>query len=229
MIPQRLPVPINAVYRKFNDVTGWVDFVSNERNSVSSTAGERGFCPPPGDAVWTEGLTEGHWCVQVTVEDGGPNDADGIANSAIVDPGGVAVELNGNNLPVAVADEASVLVDSSVDVNVLANDTDPDGDTLTVNQAVGSFGTVTILADQQLTRHTPRYLRRIWQPWAVCDHRAEPRHRHRAAWRGSGRKPLRSDRLHPRRSGRAGLNAPPARPTHAPLPGTSCWAAGQSF
>jgi DNA-binding protein len=154
VIPQRLPVPANAVYRKFNDVTGWVDFVSNERNSVSSTAGERGFCPPPGDAAWTAGLTEGHWCVQVTVEDGGPNDADGIANSAIVDPGGVAVELNGNSLPVAVADEASVLVDSSVDVNVLANDTDVDGDALTVNQAISSFGTVTIQADQQLS-YTP--------------------------------------------------------------------------
>ena len=154
VIPQRLPVPVNAVYRKFNDVTGWVDFVSNERNSVSSTAGERGFCPPPGDAVWTAGLTEGHWCVQVTVEDGGPNDADGIANSAIVDPGGVAVALNGNNLPVAVADEVSVRVDTSVDVNVLANDTDVDGDALTVNQAISSFGTVTILADQQLS-YTP--------------------------------------------------------------------------
>jgi hypothetical protein len=154
VIPQRLPVPANAVYRKFNDVTGWVDFVSNARNSVSSTAGERGFCPPPGDAVWTEGLTEGHWCVQVTVEDGGPNDADGIANSAIVDPGGVAVQLNGNNLPVAVADQASVRMDTSVDVNVLANDTDADGDTLTVNGAVSSFGSVTILADQQLS-YTP--------------------------------------------------------------------------
>ncbi len=154
VIPQRLPVPINAVYRKFNDVTGWVDFVSNERNSVSSAAGERGFCPPPGGAEWTEGLTEGHWCVQVTVEDGGPNDADGIANSAIVDPGGVAVELNGNNLPVAVADEASVRADTSIDVNVLANDTDVDGDVLTVNQAISSFGTVTILADQQLS-YTP--------------------------------------------------------------------------
>lgn len=154
VIPQRLPVPVNAVYRKFNDVTGWVDFVSNERNSVSSTAGERGFCPPPGGTEWTEGLTEGHWCVQVTVEDGGPNDADGIANSAIVDPGGVGVDLNGNNLPVAVADEASVLVDSSVDVNVLANDTDVDGDALIVNQAISSFGTVTILADQQLS-YTP--------------------------------------------------------------------------
>jgi hypothetical protein len=154
VIPQRLPVPANAVYRKYNDVTGWVDFVSNANNSVSSTAGERGFCPPPGDAVWTEGLTEGHWCVQVRVQDGGPNDADGIANGAIVDPGGVAVQLNGNTLPVAVDDQTSTKENTTVVVNVLANDTDADGDTLTVSQAVGSFGTVTILADQQLS-YTP--------------------------------------------------------------------------
>ncbi|RVT48145.1 tandem-95 repeat protein [Rheinheimera sediminis] len=151
VIPQRLPVPANAVYRKYSNVTGWVAFVSNERNSIASTQGERGFCPPPGGTEWTPGLTEGHWCVQVTVEDGGPNDADGIANSAIVDPGGVAVELNGNNLPVAVADQATTRADTAVVVNVLANDTDPDGDTLTVSQAVSSFGTVTILADQQLS------------------------------------------------------------------------------
>ncbi len=151
VIPQRLPVPANANYRKFNEVTGWVDFVSNERNSVSSAAGERGFCPPPGGPEWRAGLTEGHWCVQVRVEDGGPNDADGIANSAIVDPGGVAVALNGNKLPVAVKDNASVRKDGSIDVNVLVNDTDADGDKLTVTQATSSFGTVAILADQKLS------------------------------------------------------------------------------
>ncbi|RVU35742.1 tandem-95 repeat protein [Rheinheimera riviphila] len=151
VLPQRLPVPANAIYRKFNDTTGWVDFVSNANNSVSSTLGERGFCPPPGDASWTPGLTEGHWCVQVRVQDGGPNDADGIANSAIVDPGGVAVALSSNRLPVAVADQASTRENTAVVVNVLANDTDADGDSLTITQAVSGFGTVTILADQKLS------------------------------------------------------------------------------
>ena len=151
VIPQRLPVPANAIYRKYNDVSGWKDFVSNEKNSVSSTQGERGFCPPPGDALWSEGLTEGHWCVQVQVEDGGPNDADGIANGAIVDPGGVAVAVSSNRLPVAVADQASTRDNTAVVVNVLANDTDADGDSLTITQAVAGFGTVTILADQKLS------------------------------------------------------------------------------
>lgn len=151
VLPQRLPVPSNAIYRKYKDTTGWVDFVSNANNSVSSTLGERGFCPPPGDAAWTPGLTEGHWCVQVRVEDGGPNDADGIANSAIVDPGGVAVAVSNNRLPVAVADQASTRENTAVVVNVLANDTDADGDSLTITQAVSGFGTVTILADQKLS------------------------------------------------------------------------------
>jgi hypothetical protein len=151
VLPQRLPVPANAIYRKFNDATGWKDFVSNGQNSVSSTQGERGYCPPPGDAAWTAGLTEGHWCVQVRVEDGGPNDADGIANSAIVDPGGVAVAISSNRLPVAVADQASTKENTAVVVNVLANDTDADGDSLTITQAVSGFGTVTILADQKLS------------------------------------------------------------------------------
>ncbi len=151
VLPQRLPVPANAVYRKFSEMTGWVDFVSNSQNSVASSQGERGYCPPPGDASWSAGLTEGHWCVQVTVQDGGPNDADGIANGAIVDPGGVAVALDGNRLPVATADTASTFGDVAVVVNVLANDSDADGDVLTVSQAVAGFGVVTVLADQQLS------------------------------------------------------------------------------
>jgi len=155
VLPQRNPVPSNAVYRKFTAAGGWVDFVSNARNSVTSTAGERGFCPPPGDSRWTPGLTEGHWCVQVTVEDGGPNDADGIANSAIVDPGGVAVAANGNKLPVAVADTLTTPINQAAVVNVLANDSDADGDVLTITQAVGSFGALLIQADKQLL-YTPK-------------------------------------------------------------------------
>lgn len=36
------------------------------------------------------GLVEGYLCVQLTIQDGGPNDADGLANSAIADPGAVS-------------------------------------------------------------------------------------------------------------------------------------------
>lgn len=154
VLPQRAPIPANAVYRKLSAQAGWRDFVIDANNSVASTEGERGFCPPPGDSSWTAGLTEGHWCVQLTIEDGGPNDDDGVANRTIVDPSGVAVMLNGNSLPVANPDSATIAWNQSIDVNVLANDTDSDGDSLTVTQVISEFGTVTALANQQLS-YTP--------------------------------------------------------------------------
>ncbi|WP_425290048.1 putative Ig domain-containing protein [Shewanella xiamenensis] len=154
VLPQRSPVPANAVYRKFNAQAGWRDFVIDANNTVASTEGERGFCPPPGDSSWTPGLTEGHWCVQLTIEDGGPNDDDGVANRTIVDPSGVAVMLNGNHLPVANPDSAAIAWNQSIDVNVLANDTDSDGDSLSVTQVISEFGTATVLADQRIS-YTP--------------------------------------------------------------------------
>ncbi len=92
VIPQKAPIPAKAVYRKF-DKNGWRTFVENASNSLHSTAGQAGFCPPPGDASWEPGLKPGHYCVQLTLEDGGPNDTDGIVNAAIADPGFVGVEV----------------------------------------------------------------------------------------------------------------------------------------
>ncbi|WP_259521597.1 Ig-like domain-containing protein [Shewanella baltica] len=154
VMPQRSPIPANAVYRKYQAQNGWKDFVIDARNSVASSEGERGFCPPPGDSRWTAGLTEGHWCVQLTLEDGGPNDDDGVANRTIVDPSGVSVILNGNHLPVANPDTASLPWNQSLDIDVLANDTDSDGDMLTVTQVTSEFGTAVILVNQQLS-YTP--------------------------------------------------------------------------
>jgi hypothetical protein len=89
VIPQRSAIPANAVYRKYQR-GAWVTFVSDADNAVHSAAGNPGYCPPPGSAEWTPGLTAGHVCVQLTIEDGGPNDDDGLVNSAVVDPGAVS-------------------------------------------------------------------------------------------------------------------------------------------
>ncbi len=91
VIPLDVAVPANAVYRKYQNGL-WMNFVENANNEIHSSQGELGFCPPPGDELWQPGLTEGHFCVQLTLEDGGPNDADGTANSSIEDPGYVGVE-----------------------------------------------------------------------------------------------------------------------------------------
>ncbi|MFP5246288.1 MAG: Ig-like domain-containing protein, partial [Thermoanaerobaculia bacterium] len=59
-----------------------------------------------------------------------------------------------NRPPVAVNDNASTTEDVPIDVNVLANDSDPDGDTLSVKSATASAGSVTINASGTV-RFTP--------------------------------------------------------------------------
>jgi|GEM_PF-428064 len=91
-IPQVAPIPANAIYRKFQNGQ-WVNFVENADNVLRSASGNPGYCPPPGSVDWQPGLVEGNYCVQLTISDGGPNDADGIVNSAVVDPGAVSVAV----------------------------------------------------------------------------------------------------------------------------------------
>ena len=102
VLPLTAPIPANAVYRKFNSGT-WNDFVVDASNmdmiesALSVTAG---VCPVPLDAAYTDGLSAGDDCVQLTIEDNGPNDADANAGT-IADPGGVsaAVTSTGNSAP----------------------------------------------------------------------------------------------------------------------------------
>ncbi|HEY7884569.1 MAG TPA: choice-of-anchor U domain-containing protein, partial [Cellvibrionaceae bacterium] len=68
----------------------WVSFTEDSRNSLASAPGEPGYCPSLTRPVWEAGLNEGYHCVRLHIEDGGPNDADGEANSTIVDPGAVS-------------------------------------------------------------------------------------------------------------------------------------------
>jgi len=89
VLPQQAPIPANAVYRKYH-AGKWQDFVSNANNNIQSAPGLAGYCPPPGSSEWKPGLVAGYLCVQLTIEDGGPNDDDGKVNSAIADPGAVS-------------------------------------------------------------------------------------------------------------------------------------------
>ena len=150
VLPQRQPIPAGAVYRKYSDNSGWGTFVEDESNQLHSTAGEQGYCPPPASTLWSTGLSEGHWCVQLTIEDGGPNDNDGLANGTIVDPGGVAVLLTSNIMPVTQTDTAILKRNESIIIDVLENDSDADGDTLSIGVATATFGSVTITADNKL-------------------------------------------------------------------------------
>ena len=153
VLPQQEAIPFEALYRKYVNGT-WVDFVVNERNGLYSAAGEAGYCPPPESDSWQAGLTEGDWCVQLSIEDGGPNDDDGLANGTIVDPGGIAVALSNNSFPVVVNDSGVTFAGAALTVNILGNDTDADEDTLVISSATANIGASTIGENGELT-YTP--------------------------------------------------------------------------
>jgi large repetitive protein len=59
--------------------------------------------------------------------------------------------INTNDLPIAVNDVATTLEDTPVSLNVLTNDSDPDGNPLTVVKAVAPNGTVVIGVEGKIT------------------------------------------------------------------------------
>jgi hypothetical protein len=90
VLPQLEAIPVEAVYTKLSlSDYNWTPFVEDERNSVYSAPGAPGYCPSPGDEAYIIGLEAGYWCVMLVIEDGGPNDSDGLVNQMIDDPGGV--------------------------------------------------------------------------------------------------------------------------------------------
>jgi hypothetical protein len=107
VIPLEGVIPVNGVYRKYRSNQGWQDFVENDKNSIASASGSSGTCPSPNDEAYKDGLIPGYTCIQLTIEDGGPNDTDGEANGTVSDPGGVAVQTD--NLPELVTPDISNL------------------------------------------------------------------------------------------------------------------------
>jgi len=90
--PLSAAIPANAMYRK---LTGgaWVDFVSDADNALASAAPVSTaplVCPEAGNAAYASGLTEGDVCLQITMNEGGSNDADGVADGSLMDPGGIS-------------------------------------------------------------------------------------------------------------------------------------------
>ena len=99
VIPLVTSIPNDAVYRKFDASTGWRGFTVDSNNRVASAPGEPGACPEPGSSLYLTGLNFFDNCLQLTIEDGGPNDTDGVSNGVIKDPGSVAVQLEDPETP----------------------------------------------------------------------------------------------------------------------------------
>ena len=95
VVPLSVVLPEGAVYRKYSTLGGWANFVENATNTLSSAMTVEGVCPELGSDAYTLGLTAGDDCLQLLMEDGGPNDADGAVNGTLVDPGGIAIKYIG--------------------------------------------------------------------------------------------------------------------------------------
>jgi hypothetical protein len=93
VIPLQSAIPRDARYRKFNPATGWNDFVVDANNQIASASGELGACPEPGSSAYVSGLNYLGNCIQLTIQDGGPNDTDNQVNGVINDPATVGVTI----------------------------------------------------------------------------------------------------------------------------------------
>ena len=88
-----------------------------------------GNCPVPLSNSYQNGLLEHHQCIELTIEDGGPNDADELKNGSIEDPGVLASTKNqaptiSISLPDSIEEDKEFTIDAS-------NTEDLDNDTLT--------------------------------------------------------------------------------------------------
>jgi len=91
-IPVASALPEHALFR-VRTSSGWNGFIIDNSNSTASAPADSTSpvsCPVVGLSTYSTGLTKGDRCLQLTIEDGGPNDSDGLVNGAIAIQGGVA-------------------------------------------------------------------------------------------------------------------------------------------
>ena len=97
ILPLSSPIPASAVYRKFIN-GGWRDFDTSTGDSIESANNSGGTCAGLPDAAFTPALTQDNNCVRLIIADGSPNDADGLVNGEVTDPGGVGIAANEGNI-----------------------------------------------------------------------------------------------------------------------------------
>jgi len=121
VMPLSQPVPNGAVYRKYlGENIGWQMFVENAYNALATTSAIDGACPEAGSETYTPGLTTSDNCLQLLIQDGGPNDSDGAVDGTTTDTGGIAVKYIGtpsNNSEVVV--QQTVINADGVDSTVV--------------------------------------------------------------------------------------------------------------
>ncbi|MDG1694459.1 MAG: tandem-95 repeat protein [Porticoccaceae bacterium] len=101
-LPLEVPFKEGQVLRKYmGPHIGWQNFIENAKNSLFSASAINGACPEPGSQLYDSGIKPGDTCIQLFIEDGGPNDFDGVADGIVTDPSGIAVYTNMGSTPSA--------------------------------------------------------------------------------------------------------------------------------
>ncbi|HCM48557.1 MAG TPA: thrombospondin type 3 repeat-/CalX-beta domain-containing protein, partial [Colwellia sp.] len=106
VLPLSAAIAEYSVYRKINAETQWADFVEDSNNVIATSNAVNGVCPPPHSELYQVGLNVGDICLKLYIEDGGANDADGLANGVVDDPGGIAV-VDNNTIALDITPEKS--------------------------------------------------------------------------------------------------------------------------
>jgi hypothetical protein len=126
-------IPSNAFYRKFNSRDGWYTFVENAQNTILSSAfDDDGNCPEPNSSSYLSGLNTGDTCIQLVIQDGGPNDADLATNGIIKDPGVLSSGRPNRSPLISVAQQTTVFEGETLRVDASLT-SDIENDTLLFN------------------------------------------------------------------------------------------------
>jgi hypothetical protein len=92
VIPLSASIEEGQILRKYmGSKIGWQNFIENANNTLFSAKAWGGACPEPASRLYDYGLQAGNNCMQIYIEDGGPNDADGKADGIVTDPAGIAI------------------------------------------------------------------------------------------------------------------------------------------
>lgn len=82
-----LPLPVGLLpgveWRQLSGAGAWTTFVAGGDALASAPRNADGQCPAPQSTSYVAGLVPGNACVQLTIADGGPNDADGLVDGTV--------------------------------------------------------------------------------------------------------------------------------------------------
>jgi Bacterial Ig domain len=132
-----------------NDTDPDGDTIGFQGATTSPTKGQFEFSPGNPNIKYTAGNIAGTDTFRYLIGDGKGGTAEGVVN----------ITIRANGSPTAALDEKTTLPGTSVVINALSNDTDPENDNLTIQSIAGlsaDQGTASISADKKSITFVPK-------------------------------------------------------------------------